>query len=316
MTNAPAGWYPDPEFPGQQRYWDGREWTVNRAPAATAPAPAAPATATAAAAAITSSATRHTPTTAGSSLAVLALALAILGFVLGVLPFAAWFAWLLFVPALVLAIGALVKRWPGRGQAIAALAIVATGWLISLVMGLASFGLVGSSGTQPNAVAEATAVATPTPSGTALAPASPAATPTPAPSAPPALPGVGQTVTSRSGVSFRVAGVTCGLGPQEYVFGTVAPKGQFCRIDFVVANGGSQPEDISTYDVFGYIGNARYEADTSLGTFGDDNFSTTVNPGLTVNCTVFFDVPAGAGLDRVKLITGWWGGDGATVALH
>ena len=34
----PANWYPDPENPGQQRYWDGTQWTDHRAPAA---APAA-----------------------------------------------------------------------------------------------------------------------------------------------------------------------------------------------------------------------------------------------------------------------------------
>jgi hypothetical protein len=32
---APAGWYPDPQAPGQQRYWDGTAWT------ATAQAPVA-----------------------------------------------------------------------------------------------------------------------------------------------------------------------------------------------------------------------------------------------------------------------------------
>lgn len=30
--NVPAGWYPDPTQPGSQRYWDGNEWTDQRAP--------------------------------------------------------------------------------------------------------------------------------------------------------------------------------------------------------------------------------------------------------------------------------------------
>ena len=28
-----AGWYPDPEWHGYQRYWDGVQWTQHRAPA-------------------------------------------------------------------------------------------------------------------------------------------------------------------------------------------------------------------------------------------------------------------------------------------
>ena len=36
---TPAGWYPDPTQPGTQRFWDGEQWTEQRAPA---PAPAAP----------------------------------------------------------------------------------------------------------------------------------------------------------------------------------------------------------------------------------------------------------------------------------
>ena len=35
---TPAGWYPDPQHPGQQRYWDGTSWA---APTAPPPAPGA-----------------------------------------------------------------------------------------------------------------------------------------------------------------------------------------------------------------------------------------------------------------------------------
>jgi hypothetical protein len=40
---TPAGWYPDPDGSGGQRYWDGFSWTEHRYPAAPAPAAAAPA---------------------------------------------------------------------------------------------------------------------------------------------------------------------------------------------------------------------------------------------------------------------------------
>ena len=29
-ANTPAGWYPDPEHAGHQRYWSGTEWTDHR----------------------------------------------------------------------------------------------------------------------------------------------------------------------------------------------------------------------------------------------------------------------------------------------
>lgn len=38
----PAGWFTDPESPGQQRWWDGTTWTEHRrAPGADAPPPSA-----------------------------------------------------------------------------------------------------------------------------------------------------------------------------------------------------------------------------------------------------------------------------------
>jgi hypothetical protein len=236
--------------------------------------------------------------------------LAILGFVLGIFPFAAWFAWLLLVPALILAIRSLTRRLGGKGLSIAAVVVLGVGWVVSLVMGLGSIGMLSTS----DSPARAAASSAPVPSAS---PATPPTTPTPSPaaSAPAPLPGVGQTVTSRSGVGFTVTGAQCGLGPQEDTFDTVAPKGQFCRVDFVVANDSAQPQDVSRSDLYGYIANSRYEADYELGSFGDDYYSTTVNPGLSVEGSVYFDVPPGASLDRMKLITDWWGGDGATVSL-
>src|SRR6476620_4302306 len=39
---TPAGWYPDPDGSGGQRYWDGSAWTEHRSPAT--PEPTAPTT--------------------------------------------------------------------------------------------------------------------------------------------------------------------------------------------------------------------------------------------------------------------------------
>jgi hypothetical protein len=38
--STPAGWYPDPDGSGGQRYWDGFAWTEHHSPAVAAPAPA------------------------------------------------------------------------------------------------------------------------------------------------------------------------------------------------------------------------------------------------------------------------------------
>jgi hypothetical protein len=40
-TPTPAGWYPDPGGEGQLRWWDGTQWTVHTAQAASAPQPQA-----------------------------------------------------------------------------------------------------------------------------------------------------------------------------------------------------------------------------------------------------------------------------------
>lgn len=32
VTQAGAGWYPDPDMPGMQRYWNGESWTHYRQP--------------------------------------------------------------------------------------------------------------------------------------------------------------------------------------------------------------------------------------------------------------------------------------------
>lgn len=35
MSETPAGWYPDPNDPSSNRYWDGQQWTEHKSPAHT-----------------------------------------------------------------------------------------------------------------------------------------------------------------------------------------------------------------------------------------------------------------------------------------
>lgn len=42
-ATTPSGWYPDPEYPGHERWWDGTAWSDARRPAGGVAAPAPPA---------------------------------------------------------------------------------------------------------------------------------------------------------------------------------------------------------------------------------------------------------------------------------
>jgi len=42
VTQTPAGWFPDPQAPGQLRYWDGAGWTAHTQQGAPTAAPTAP----------------------------------------------------------------------------------------------------------------------------------------------------------------------------------------------------------------------------------------------------------------------------------
>lgn len=77
----------------------------------------------------------YPPASGGSSvLAVLALVASILGALASFVPFiGAPFAWVLIVTALTLAIISLVRRAPGRGMAIAAIAVSVAGAIITIV---------------------------------------------------------------------------------------------------------------------------------------------------------------------------------------
>lgn len=80
------------------------------------------------------------------TLAVIALVLAAVGLVMSFIPFVTWFAGAALLPAFIMGIVALVsKKRGGKGLAIAAIALSVIGWVVSIVMTIASFGMLGQS---------------------------------------------------------------------------------------------------------------------------------------------------------------------------
>ena len=184
-TNTPAGWYDDGT--GRQRYWDGRQWTEQFAPAepAAPAAPAAPADPTAPTAATspapgtepaaqpygsgteptqpygaaTTTAAAPPPTGAKPRphvLGIIALAIAVIGFIFACIPGALIAGWVLLPIAFVLAIVALFLRG-AKWAAITALIVSVVGTVVGFVVFFAVVSTTVNEAFEdiPSAVAEA-----------------------------------------------------------------------------------------------------------------------------------------------------------------
>lgn len=216
-----------------------------------------------------------TPPSGPNVFGIIALALAVLGFVAGILPFASGLAWVLFAPAIVLAIIGLTRRGRPKGMALAGLIVAVAGWIVAIIVTVVSvFTGIGAAVDDFDPVPEATASAED-------------------------VVALGQPVTNGDGVTFTLDAVECGLTSSGSEFFDETPAGEFCRLDFTVANGGTESVSLLAGDITAYAGDVAFQADDATGRFGEDYFTTDVNPGLSVPCVVFVDVPAGTALDTV-----------------
>jgi hypothetical protein len=205
---------------------------------------------------------------------LIALVLAVLGFISAVVPLASGFSWLFFVPAIVLAIVGLVRRGRPRRLALIGLLVSVVGWIVAIVVTVVTVLAGVGTGIDGLPIPEATVSS----SG--------------------AVP-LGQAVTNSAGVQFTLDGVQCGLTSTGSDFFDETPAGEFCRIDYTVKNGGTEALSLLAGDVKGFVGATTYEADAATGRFGEDYFTTDLNPGLSAACIVFVDVPVGSALDSV-----------------
>ena len=215
----------------------------------------------------------------------MAIILAGIGFLLGVVPPSSGLAWLLLIPAVVLGIIGVTRAGKKKGTSIAAIIIGAVGWLVSIIVFVVSTAVgLGSALDVAN---------------NAPLPSKPDSSQEDAPAAP-SVAGIGDTVTSGQGISFTVASVTCGLATVGESFLEETAKGQFCQVMFTIANGGDDSISLSSYDIKANIGDAEYETSSSNNKFGDEYFSTDINPGLSAVGVVYFDIPAGTVLSTVQ----------------
>ena len=244
----------------------------------------------------------QTPPPAAPSLpnqvGLVALILAAVGFIMGVIPATSGFAWLLFIPALVLSIVGLTRKGKKKGTSVAALVVTIIGWIIAIVVASATL-IVGMGQAIESANDAPTAASEPADAS--------------APTDGPKEAGLGDTVVSDDGVEFTVSAITCGLPSAGGEFLNETASGQFCEVKFTLLNGSNEAVNLYSSDFTGLIGEATYEANTTVSQFGDDMFSTDVNPGLSVAGTVYIDIPLDAALEFVEYKPIFSFGDGLII---
>jgi hypothetical protein len=209
---------------------------------------------------------------------IIALALAALGFISAVIPLTSGFTWLLVLPAIVLAIIALTRKGRPKGMAIGGLITAVVAWLVAIVVSVVAFFVGVGTGIGDGIDEIPFPEATVSPDGAVA---------------------LGQPVTNSDGVTFRLDAVGCGLTTTGSDFFDETPVGEWCRIDYTVQNDGSESVSLLGSDVRVHDGESIYDADDATGRFGEDYFTTDLNPGLSVSCVVFVDVPVGTSLDTV-----------------
>jgi hypothetical protein len=217
---------------------------------------------------------------------LVALILAVIGFVLAVIPPTAVVAWILLVPALVLAIIGLTRKGRGKATSLTALILSVVGWLIAIIVTVV--------------VAASTVVSADNSTTITSGSGSSSHTKAPAKTA-----GIGDTVTNHDGVAFTVHSAACGLAsaPDQF-YGTDKPTGQFCQVKLTVKNGSKSSVTLSDDSLSGYIGNASYDSDADADNYGSlTTVLSPLNPGLSTDCTFYVDVPKGQKLTSVKLGT-------------
>lgn len=239
-----------------------------------------------------------------NTVGLVALGLAIFGALLAVVPATNGFSWLILLAAFVLAIVGLTRKGQGKATSIIALVVSFLFWIVSIFVGIGVIagGVVDSIDDEP-AISQ--------PDGPSDDVDAPEEEPAPDEAA-----GVGDTVTTDSGVAVTLVSVQAGVQPPNDIIISEV-RGQLVAVAISMANGSDDSVPVSTSSLIGFIGDAEYEA---AGVFGTDSgewyIFEEINPGLNVNFTAYFDIPADGALDRVTFQTSAIFGEQATFTLQ
>ena len=296
--STPAGWYPQDD--GQQRYWDGTQWTEHFAPGTAAGAAAGAASADASAVGDTAAYSYTTPVAADGGL--------------GAGPYSAANA----VPA--------QRPWfkkkrfliPGGAVAlilVASMASAAGGGGSTPEPTPAAAGLLSASST-PTPTSESAVEATATPTPTKAV-----AKPTPAPTK--AAPVVDKTPKFGTKVrdgkfEFVVTGMKCGISKVGTQYFNTKAQGQFCRVSMTITNIGDEPQTMFADNQVAFDSKKReFSADSEASIYDGKSevLFEEINPGNTVKGRVYFDVPKNAKLVKIELHDSMFSG-GVDVALR
>jgi hypothetical protein len=252
---TPAGWYPDTEQPGNERYWDGTRWTDARRPLAM-PQPYAP---------------PLPPRAPGAGLATASLVLGIIGAVFAFIPGVTGLGIVLGLLAAILGGIALMRKTPARPRGVAGSILGSAAFIVAIIMSFV-YAFAGA-GAAVDAIDDAANVTNPP-----AVSAPPAAEPTPEkaaeePAAPvePAGPTVGVPfeVQQNDGVA-KITIVSASYGPTTGGdFDLPADNGGYLILNVLweTAEGvsSSNPLYISAKDANGVRGDIAIVIPQSLG---------------------------------------------------
>ncbi|PWB98254.1 hypothetical protein DF220_10770 [Salinibacterium hongtaonis] len=118
--------------------------------------------------------------------------------------------------------------------------------------------------------------------------------------------GVGKSFESTDGVAVAVTRRICGISAVGKDQPEYTAVGQYCTVGVNVVNDSDASADLSQLKVTGHSGDTEYFPDYWAGTAADGGMQV-LEPGGSVESTLFFDIPKGALLDTVTLVSPWPG---------